>query len=249
MDRAGLPQSSTLMTLNTEIIAHRGVPREARENTLASFRLALSQAADGIELDVHSTQDGVIVVHHDPVVRVVDAMGVPRACAIVELNAATVLDPALPDGGRLPTLESVLEMVQSQAAVYVEAKATGIAEGLVACFDRYPQVRIAVHSFDHRIPVMVRRLRSNIPIGVLSSSYPISLTSFLSGARPDAYWQSAELIDADLVREAHACGCRVIAWTVNDPDHARALIALGVDGLCTDIPGALRAALMRDESA
>ncbi len=234
------------MTLTTEIIAHRGVPLEARENTLPSFRLALAQAADGIELDVHKTRDGVVVVHHDPVVRAVDQDGRPRTRAIADLDAATVLDPALPDGGRLPTLDSVLDLVQSQASVYVEAKATGIADALVECFDRHPGVRVAVHSFDHRIPVLVRALRPNIPIGVLSTSYPISLANFISGARPDAYWQQADMIDADLVRAAHACACRVIAWTVNDPDQARALIALGVDGLCSDTPGTLRSALLRE---
>jgi glycerophosphoryl diester phosphodiesterase len=233
------------MTLTTEIIAHRGVPREARENTLASFRLALAQGADGIELDVHKTRDGVLVVHHDPVVRAVDPDGGQRTRAIAELVAPAVLDPSLPDGGRLPTLDSVLDLVQSQAVVYVEAKATGIAEALVECFDRHPSVRVAVHSFDHRIPVSVRALRPNTPIGVLSTSYPISLADFISGARPDAYWQQADMIDADLVRAAHACACRVIAWTVNDPDQARALIALGVDGLCTDTPGTLRSALLR----
>ncbi len=231
------------MTLKPEVIAHRGVPREAKENTLASFRLALDQAADGIELDVHTTRDGVIVVHHDPVIRTVDADGTPRLRAIAQLDAATALDPRQPDGGRLPTLDDVLDLVQARAVVYVEAKALGMAEALVECLDRHPQARVAVHSFDHRIPVRVRELRPNIPIGLLSSSYPLSLRNFLSGAPPDAFWQSAELVDAELVREAHAYGCKVIAWTVNDPDHARALIALGVDGLCTDTPGALRSAL------
>ena len=50
-------------------IAHRGMPRRLRENTLPSFAAALAAGADGIELDVHATSDGVVVVHHDAVSR------------------------------------------------------------------------------------------------------------------------------------------------------------------------------------
>ena len=226
-----------------EIIAHRGSPREALENTLTSFARALSEGADGIELDVHATRDGVVMVHHDPTVRVGGS-----EVAISAMDAATAGAQSLRDGEPMPTLDAVLDLVGASATVYIEAKGHAMEAALLACLARHPHARLAVHAFDHRIPVAIRDARPATSIGVLSASYPLDLAGFVGSARPDALWQQAHLIDADLVREAHAMGIRVIAWTENDRVHARELIAMGVDALCTDVPGALRQALIsRDE--
>jgi glycerophosphoryl diester phosphodiesterase len=222
-----------------EIIAHRGAPREALENTISAFTAALAQGADGIELDVHATEDGTVVVHHDPAV---PHNGVLRPLG--SLSTAEALSVPLAGGARLPTLDAVLELIGDRAVVYIEVKAPAIEPALIACLARHPQSRIAVHAFDHRIPVALREARSATSIGLLSTSYPISLGDFIGRARPDAFWQQAHLIDSALVDAAHALGARVIAWTENDPVHAQTLAAMRVDGLCTDTPGALRAALL-----
>ncbi len=221
-----------------EIIAHRGAPREALENTLTAFAIALAQGADGIELDVHATADGVVVVHHDPVVAMHGSV-----TEIVSLSAADALRLPLKGDERMPTLDAVLDLVGSAVVVYIEVKARGIERPLIDCLARHPGARVAVHAFDHRIPVAVRAQRPATSIGLLSASYPLSLSSFVGQGRPDALWQQAALIDEQLVRDAHQLGARVIAWTENDAVHARSLIDLGVDGLCTDTPGALRKAL------
>ena len=222
-----------------DIIAHRGAPREVLENTLEGFEIALNQGADGIELDVHATRDGVVVVHHDPVLRL---NGDPTAApvAIADLDATEALALPLRDNARMPTLDAVLDLVGTRATVYVEVKATAIEDALVACLARHPDARVAVHAFDHRIPVAVRQRRPGLPIGLLSASYPLSVEGFIASARPDAFWQQAQLIDQALVDACHAQGMRVIAWTENDHVHARSLIAMGVDALCTDTPGLLR---------
>jgi glycerophosphoryl diester phosphodiesterase len=225
-----------------EIIAHRGAPREAHENTLPAFRLALAQGADGLELDVHATRDGIVVVHHDPVIRrrVSDTILTP----IADLDAAELTALVMPGDSRIPTLAEVFEMVGDRATVYVEVKGAGIEAPVIACLDRYPRVRTAVHAFDHRIPVAVRTRRPDTSIGLLSTSYPTSLAAFIGQVTPNAFWQHAHLIDEQLVRNAHALNARLIAWTVNDAAHARDLTRMGVDALCTDTPGLLRAALM-----
>ncbi|MBL0172466.1 MAG: glycerophosphodiester phosphodiesterase [Gemmatimonadaceae bacterium] len=230
------------MTGIPKIIAHRGAPREALENTLLAFRIALDQEADGIELDVHATKDGVVVVHHDPAVRVLDD-GVSRVVPICELTAAEAIGLPLAGGATMPTLDETLAFIGARAVVYIEVKSAGIEGPLIDCLDRHQGSRLAIHAFDHRIPVAVRAKRPDLPIGLLSTSYPLSLAGFLGGARPTSLWQQAHLIDAALVTEAHELGTRVVAWTVNDVVHARALIAMGVDALCTDTPGLLRTAL------
>lgn len=223
-----------------EIIAHRGASRERLENTLAAFDLALVQGADGIELDVHGTRDGAVVVLHDATVQ----MGNPKvATPIADLELAIVRGCQLSDGLAMPTLDEVLDLVGRRGTVYVEVKAVGIEDALVACLERHPASRLAVHAFDHRIPVAVRARRPGTAIGVLSASYPLDVPGMLRPAVPVALWQQAQLIDAELVRQAHAAGSTVIAWTENDPDHARQLLAFGVDALCTDTPALLRSAL------
>jgi glycerophosphoryl diester phosphodiesterase len=223
----------------TEIIAHRGASADAHENTLAAFTRALEQGADGIELDVHATRDGAVVVHHDPVLRV--AGGAPRA--IAGMSALEVAAVRLASGDPIPTLDETLAVVGARATVYVEVKGVGIEAALVACLRRHPGCRTAVHAFDHRIPVAVRELRPGTPIGFLSASYPLDPIAMLARGTPDALWQHASMIDAALVDAAHGGGARVIAWTENDPGRARALLAMGVDAICTDAPGLLRARL------
>lgn len=218
-----------------EIIAHRGASRACRENTMGAFRQALEEKADGIELDVHGTADGVLVVHHDSTI---------NGRELSTLMAREVAEHVLPGQETIPTLDEVLALVADQAIVYVEVKARRVEELVVACLDRHPAVQTAVHAFDHRIPVAVRAQRGGTSIGILSYSYPLDMDAVIRAARPDALWQFAPLIDDAIVRDAHRHGARVIAWTENDPVHAHHLMQLGVDGLCTDIPGELRAALL-----
>lgn len=225
-----------------EIIAHRGVPREAPENTLPGFSLALTQGADAIELDVHGTADGVVVVHHDPSVLVRTATGTQRV-QIDALPAEELLALPLDRGGHVPTLEAVLELIGPRAGVYVEVKAAGIEAALLTCLARHPKVRVAVHAFDHRIPAAIQARRPGMPIGYLSGSYPVDLAGSLGPPLPASLWQHVSLLDEPLVAAAHALGVRVVAWTVNDPAAARWLAGIGVDALCTDVPGTIRAAL------
>jgi glycerophosphoryl diester phosphodiesterase len=76
---------------------------------------------------------------------------------------------------------------------------------------------------------------------VLQTSYPIDPLRPMRDAGARDLWQQWELIDEALVRLVHDDGRRIVAWTVNDGDVARRLIAWGVDGICTDIPGQMRA--------
>ena len=230
------------MTRDPEIIAHRGAPREALENTLPAFQAAMDQGADGIELDVHVTRDGVVVVHHDSTLPI-DTGGGGSLRRIADLLYREVLECPLAGGASMPTLDAALQLIGTRANVYVEVKSAGIERPLVECLARHPDSRVAVHAFDHRIPVAVRALRADIAIGVLSASYPLDIPGFIEKAQAQAFWQQAELIDRALVIAAHALGARLVAWTENDDVHARALIAMGVDALCTDTPGQLRAAL------
>jgi glycerophosphoryl diester phosphodiesterase len=229
-----------------EIIAHRGASREWVENTLQAFSGALAQGAEGIELDVHVSADGVVVVHHDPDVAM--EPGGPRV-PIMQLTTRELSAVRLRGDNRVPTLVEVCELVGRAATLYVEVKepmggpGTGSAALVEETLARFPALRAAVHAFDHRLPLAVRSLAPSRAIGFLSASYPVDLASWVTPARPDDWWQAGSLIDQPLVETAHTLGMRVIAWTVNDPEQARQLMTWGVDALCTDTPEALRWAL------
>jgi len=230
--------------MNTpDIIAHRGSSRECLENTLAAFTRALEQQVDGIELDVHGSADGHLVVHHDAVLQLQHGGGAAGGTAAIrDLTLAELRVVRLHGGHPIPLLDEVFDLVGTKATMYVEVKAPRIEAAVAALLDRHPTVRAAVHSFDHRIPAAVRALRPETAIGFLSDSYPIDPVSMLRPTVPDALWQSTWLIDEALVKAAHANGAKVIAWTENDPARAHQLAAWAVDGICTDVPATIRAA-------
>lgn len=221
------------MSTPVEIIGHRGAPRAYTENTLASFRCALEGGATAIELDVHATADGVVVVHHDARLSAPHLGRRDAGPAIASLDRAALAALESDRQEHIPDLAEVLRLA-GDATVYVEVKAPAIEERVVETI-RAGAARCAVHSFDHRVARRVRELAPETPVGILSASYLLDPAATLRSAGARDYWQQWELIDAALVSRVHEAGGRVIAWTVNDPAAAEALVAMGVDALCTDV--------------
>jgi glycerophosphoryl diester phosphodiesterase len=221
-----------------EIIGHRGSPREQRENTLASFARAFAAGADAVELDVHATRDGAVVVHHDPTTnsRPGDT-GEVVAIADTTLARLRAIDVR---GERIPTLEEVLAIVPDRATAYVEVKAPHIEDAVVAVVRTSDRI-CAAHSFDHRVARRIREIAPEVPVGILQTSYPIDLLRPMHDAQARDLWQQWELIDAELIARVQRDGGRVIAWTVNEPAVAERLNAWGIDGICTDLPALMRA--------
>ncbi|MCC7052254.1 MAG: glycerophosphodiester phosphodiesterase [Gemmatimonadaceae bacterium] len=223
------------------LIAHRGMPRQHRENTLPGFLAATAAGADGWELDVHLTRDEVVVVHHDAVLPAL--AGRLAGAAIRELDWDTLATAVVGAAGeRVPSLDAVLLAAPEDFAVYVEVKAPGLAQPVLECLRRRPQVRAAVHCFDHRVSLQVHGLDPSVPVGVLSESYPVDIPHLLRSAAARDYWPHHTMVDAALVAAVHGAGGRVIVWTVNDTATALRLARLGVDGLCSDVVDELRAA-------
>lgn len=198
------------------------MPRLARENTLPSFALALEAGADGIELDVHATRDGVVVVNHDPVV----AEGLVIADApLAAIRSAT--DAAV------PTLAEVYELVAGRAELFVEIKGAGIEAQVLEVMRQYDGP-FAIHSFDHDLIARVHRLDETIRLGVLFEEATPDVGALMAATGACDVWPHAPLVTAPLVASVHAAGGRVITWTVNTTTEAERLVALGVDGLCGD---------------
>ena len=212
-----------------EWVGHRGAKRELPENTLPAFKRAFERGADGIELDVHATADGVVVVHHDAAAHSVDGALV----VIAESTWATVRTVEFAGGIGVPRLSDVLAAAPSDVTVYVEIKGLAI-EALVAATIRESRARCAVHSFNYDAIVRMREIAPEIPRGVLFEDRVPDVAALMERTGARDVWPHWPLVNAALVETVHARGGRVICWTVNEPAAAATLAALGVDGLCGD---------------
>lgn len=217
-------------------IAHRGASGYEYENSRAAFRRAIALDADGAELDVHATRDGVIVVHHDP--------DLPGLGPISLLSYAEVQDARLRNGETVPLLAEVLEILAGHDA-WIEVKLLSPAhdDKLMALIASGPSPeRCAVHSFDHRI---IRRLGARAPQlrrGVLLTAYVLDPVRTLEDAGATVLWQEWRLIDDELIARVHDAGGEVIAWTVNEVGDLERLARMGIDGLCGNYPDRIRIA-------
>jgi glycerophosphoryl diester phosphodiesterase len=219
------------------------------ENTLPAFALAIEQGANAIELDVHATADGVVVVHHDADVPTGAARGATRQ-AIAGMRWDQLRDVELKHGERIPPLRDVLALAAGRARVYVEIKGTSIERAVVDVI-RESSADCAVHSFDHAAIAAARALASDLPCGLLldkndprADEIGALVTKY--GARD--LWPHVSLVDESLVNDAHRAGARIVVWTVNDVSSARRLAALGVDALCTDDVPLISAAVGNDNA-
>lgn len=211
-----------------ERVGHRGAPRERTENTLAGFLLALERGADAVELDVHVTHDGEVVVHHDPAVN-------RKAISRTTWRDLSQID--LGNGDRIPRLREVLEAIGRRATVYIELKGRAEEDQVIDVAKQFGH-KYALHSFDHDAIARVAEKAPGVPRGVLLDRGTRRATDVLRQAvermRPRDVWPHWSLVNEQFMRVAHELKTRVVVWTVNSPGTAEILVSLGADALCTD---------------
>lgn len=239
--------------------AHRGWHTGGgSENTMAGFVRAVQEGYSYLELDVHATADEVAVVHHDATLdRTTDGTGriaLKSAGELVTLRVGGV-EP-------IPLLEDVLTALPD-IRVTIELKAAVAVEVTLAVVDRLDAWdRVCLGGYDERWLARARKLAGvrlctsmgqTAALGLRSRAWLDALPAPLSRlpALPFA-GQLAQLprrlgpltvVDAQLLRSAHAAGREVHVWTVDDPAEMAELLDLGVDGLITDRPDLLREVL------
>jgi len=211
------------------VIAHRGASTVELENTLAAFRAAAGQGADGVELDVHATLDGEIIVLHDPSI-----MGLP----IAQARMSDLSQLKLLNGEPLPTLAQALDVIGPLKA-FVEVKVLDPRwdDRLLETLERGPNPSgYAVHSFAFHVVRRLREKRPNLPTGVLSEVPTRDPKRTLDDAKSQTLWQEHTTLEESLVEAVHGLGASVIAWTVDNPSEMEQLVSWGVDGICTNHP-------------
>jgi glycerophosphoryl diester phosphodiesterase len=250
-------------------VAHRGASTLAPENTIEAFRLAVEAGASGLELDVHMTRDGHIVVIHDATVdRTTNGSGAVSEMTLDELRRFDAGHNFSPDGGStrpyrgrgvwVPTLGEVLEEFPG-VAVNIEIKAgtPGIEETVLGILrDANALGRALVVSTPHAIVKRFRKISSG-HISTGASRWEIGVFYILSRLRLERLVRPAYdalqvpllhrgilVVTPRFIRAAQARGVRVDVWTINQAEEMRRLLDLGIDVIMTDRPGTLAEVLI-----
>lgn len=229
------------------VLGHRGARHAAPENTFAAFDLALSEGAEGIELDVRLNASGDVIVCHDVTLGRVTEGSDTRA--IHRLSTAECRAVRLARGERLPFLDDVLDWAEERkACVNVELKDGGRRPGLVATVARLMQPRAAagnllMSSFNPLVVLAHAALAPAIPTAWLVDTPRLAGQRSLTSTGNAALHPRHLLVTAESMAGWKLQGRRVHTWTVNEPERAIELARLGVDCLISDNPGRLLGAL------
>jgi glycerophosphoryl diester phosphodiesterase len=233
------------------VIGHRGASAHATENTLNAFERAARDGADGVELDVLCCASGEVVVFHDDDLQ--RLAGRPERVAAMSWRQLKAVD--LTGGGRIPLLDDAFEACGPRLLVNVELKSTGIldpdrrrlVEGVSQSLRRCrTEGRVIVSSFDPLAVWWWQQARPDVAAAFLFEAGGLFATIkalALPFLRPAAAHPQAALCRPERVQRWHQAGYRVNTWTVDDPEHLRALAAMGIDGIIANDPAAARAAL------
>lgn len=151
-----------------KIIGHRGAPALALENTLASFKKAIDAGVDAIELDVHATKDGQLVVVHDPTLARISDSGK----RIDELTYSELRRIKLRDGSHVPLLRDVLKST-GDTEVLVEIKEHNLEKEIVKVLDEFPHQRFYIGSFKRDVVASLHQLRPGIPVAIATNTKPL----------------------------------------------------------------------------
>ena len=217
-------------------IGHRGAKGYEPENTLVSFEKAIQMGADGIELDVHLSVDGhLIVIHDETVDRTTNGKGVVNQLTLQELKAFRINDTY-----EIPTLEEVLDLVNQRCFVNIELKNQDTAEKVVKLIEHYISVKNWIHahfivsSFDWNALQQVRFLNDEIRIGVLTETDLELAISFARFMKAEALHPDFQLLTNEYTAKIQEKGILVFPWTVNETDDIQRIKSFKVNGIITD---------------
>jgi glycerophosphoryl diester phosphodiesterase len=226
---------------------------------MAAFRRAVELGASFIETDLQITRDArVIAIHDFTLDRTTNGKGQVHLLSLEQIRA---LDAGSWFGGhagktfageRVPTLKEILDFAKEHDVIfYLEIKsgpAWGIEHAVVAALrDENASARVVILSFDPSTLDSVHRLDSTMMTGFLCEHPSNDLVERAVRAGARQLVARGDLITNEVVDKAHHAGLQVVAWTINEADQMRRLIASGVDGIITDYPDRLLSEL-RDQS-
>jgi glycerophosphoryl diester phosphodiesterase len=242
-----------------EVHAHRGASGLAPENTLAAFRKALELGVDVLEMDMHVTRDGeIVIIHDDKLDRTTDGRGSVRDLTLAEVKQRDAGRHFAPQfkGEPIPTLREVIALVQSsenrRVRLNIETKFVKGDEGKPADFEEKVVAiirekgfveRVILQSFHYPSLAKMKTLEPRVKLSLLMAGNQVSRDPVELVRQYEADYYSCDFrqLTTDLVSVLHKAGIPVVPWTVNDEMDARRLLNAGVgklagDGIITNYP-------------
>jgi glycerophosphoryl diester phosphodiesterase len=239
---------------HAKVLGHRGARRDAPENSLLAFRTALQQGAAGVEFDVRLGKAGLVIVLHDADLKRVTNDQDQRSAET--LGDAELASTDLGGGERVPSLLDVLAWGKETGALLnIEIKADvsdpralvwGTVSAVVTTGVAVEQILFS--SFDLSILRSLAKALPRVPRGWLFESSWRGWSPMLSAAQCQAVHPHHPLVTAKRVQSWRQQVALINTWTVNDPEQAKALDALGVDTIISDVPGAILEGLSHDST-
>ncbi len=228
------------------VIAHRGASAVAPENTLVAFSRAMEMGANMIELDLHATRDGHVVVIHDNDLR--HTTNLRGKVSEMTLEGLRKADAG--KGERVPTLQETLELTRGKIQLYLEIKDRKAAAETVRMVRDYGvKDEVLLASFDLPLMKKLGDEISDIEIGLILGNTTLNPFVRWREAFPEIAFKNynyqtlcmqVKLCSARLARNIKAQGKKLYVWTANSEHEYQAMIERGVDGICTDTPDRLR---------
>ncbi|MBQ6874565.1 MAG: glycerophosphodiester phosphodiesterase [Clostridia bacterium] len=231
----------------SKIIAHRGFSGKYPENTMLAFSKAVEIGADGIELDVHFTKDGEIVIIHDETIdRTTDGTGFVRDYTYEELsrfNAYGRFEGQF-EFQRIPTLREYFELVKDVEGFItnIELKTgifeyEGIEKAVIDLVKEFGlEDRTILSSFNHFTVMRCKEYEPSIKTGFLVESWIIGMGEYTKSHGIDCVHPIFVNLKPELYAEMKNAGREVNTWTVNEYDDIRRLADMGVDALIGNYP-------------
>jgi glycerophosphoryl diester phosphodiesterase len=203
------------------LLGHRGASKDAPENTVTAFEMALTHGADGFEFDVRRTSDGQLAICHDPALHGFVVAETPFKKLLNYSHCA------------IPTLADVLERYRHRAYLDIELKVAGMEAEVLALLKQFPPTKGAmITSFLPEVITALAKLGSVYPVGYICKrpeelrrwrELPVTYAVLHYNVVPDA-----------LIQEIAAVGKKLVVWTVNDEMEMRRFAGLGVCGIIAD---------------
>jgi glycerophosphoryl diester phosphodiesterase len=222
-------------------IGHRGARGYEPENTLKAFQKALDLNADGIELDVHLSSDGHIIVMHDETIdRTTNGKGLVNNLSLSELKSFLIADQL-----EIPTLIEVFDLIDKKCLINVELKGVGTASKVVALIEEYISDKnwnyehFIISSFEWDMLEEVHNLNSNIAIGILTEEDIDKALAFGESIKAKAINPDYQLLNPENTKNIQRKGFLVLPWTVDSNEDIQRIKSYNVDGIISDFPDRL----------
>jgi glycerophosphoryl diester phosphodiesterase len=219
-------------------IGHRGARGHEPENTLIGFQKAIDLRVDRIELDVHLSLDGELIVIHDETIdRMTDGKGYVNYYSLAELKRFRIEKDQ-----SIPTLTEVLNLIDQRCDVNIELKSYDTADKVVDLIENFITDKhwnydqFVVSSFNWTALQQVAFLNSAIRIGVLTEANLDLALAFAKFIQAKSIHPHYHLLTAENTAQLQDKGFEVLTWTINDPEDIRKIKSFNVNGIISDFP-------------